>query len=119
MDAVLAVLKLLGTTPEIQDHPIFSQEQIAHAAKLGLGVSSPEQIEIVTADAESALYADKLCQILSRADVMRAAGWDSPACSIDPGAVLPATDRGVRFPPSSRPSNRRRPQGAENRLFPQ
>ena len=67
VDAVgLAVLKLLGTTPEIQDHPIFSQEQIAHAAKLGLGVSSPEQIEIVPADAESALYADQLRQILSQ-----------------------------------------------------
>jgi len=62
----LAVLKLLGTTPEIQDHPIFSQEQIARAVELGLGVSSPAAIELVTEDAESAAYAARLRAILDQ-----------------------------------------------------
>ena len=43
---------------------IFEQEQIARAVELGLGVAGPDAIEIVTRDAESARYAEKLRAIL-------------------------------------------------------
>jgi hypothetical protein len=44
---------------------IFDQEQIARAAELGLGVSSPHQIELVTQDETSRLYAEKLKAVLA------------------------------------------------------
>ena len=67
VDAVgLAVLKHLGSTEEIMSKRIFEQEQIRRAVELGLGVGKPDQIEIVTADAESREYADGLLRILRR-----------------------------------------------------
>ncbi len=42
---------------------VFAHEQIARVAELGLGVSSPEGIEIITGDAESESYAGKIKQI--------------------------------------------------------
>ncbi len=67
IDAVgLAVLKHHGSNDAIMSKKIFEQGQIARAAELGLGVKSPDQIEIVTADAESRSYADKLREILAR-----------------------------------------------------
>lgn len=61
IDAVgVAILRTLGTTPEVSRGRIFEQDQIARAAELGLGVNSPEQIELVTDDAESAELADKV-----------------------------------------------------------
>ena len=64
-DAVgLAVLKELGATEAIMNRRIFEQEQIARAVELGLGVAGPDAIEIVTRDAESARYAEKLRAIL-------------------------------------------------------
>ena len=65
IDAVgVAVLRLLGTTPEVTKGKIFEQDQIARAAELGLGVTSPEQIEIVTDDAAGAAYARKVTEVL-------------------------------------------------------
>lgn len=65
VDAVgLAVLKELGATQAIMNRRIFEQEQIARAVELGLGVASADAIEIVTRDAESARYAEKLRAIL-------------------------------------------------------
>ena len=65
VDAVgLAVLKELGATEAIMNRRIFEQEQIARAVELGLGVAGPDAIEIVTRDAESARYAEKLRAIL-------------------------------------------------------
>jgi uncharacterized protein (DUF362 family) len=65
VDAVgLAVLKELGATQAIMNRRIFEQEQIARAVELGLGVAGPDAIEIVTRDAESARYAEKLRAIL-------------------------------------------------------
>ena len=65
IDAVgVAVLRLLGTTPEVSRGPIFEQDQIARAAELGLGVKSADRIEIVTDDRESETYADKVRGIL-------------------------------------------------------
>jgi uncharacterized protein (DUF362 family) len=65
IDAVgVAILRLLGTTPEVSRGKIFDQDQIARAAELGLGVPSPDQIEIVTGDDESEEYAEKIRQTL-------------------------------------------------------
>ncbi len=67
VDAVgVAVLKELGSNEAIMGKKIFEQEQIRRAAELGLGISSSEMIEIVTADETSRLYAAKLKSILSQ-----------------------------------------------------
>jgi uncharacterized protein (DUF362 family) len=67
IDAVgVAILRLLGTTPEVSRGPIFEQEQIARAAELGLGVSSARQIQFVTGDAESEAFAVRVRDILVR-----------------------------------------------------
>jgi uncharacterized protein (DUF362 family) len=66
IDAVgLAVLKEIGSNKAIMSKKIFSQEQIARAVELGLGVKGPDAIDIVTDDAESGRYAEKLKAILS------------------------------------------------------
>lgn len=65
IDAVgVAILRLLGTTPEVSHGHIFEQEQIARAAELGLGVSSANLIQIVTGDSESESYAQQVRKIL-------------------------------------------------------
>jgi uncharacterized protein (DUF362 family) len=67
IDAVgVGILRLLGTTPEVSRGSIFEQEQIARAAELGLGVSSAEQIQLVTRDAESEAFAAQVRDILAR-----------------------------------------------------
>lgn len=60
----IAVLKNLGSNKAIMDTPIFEQEQIKRAVELGLGVTGPEQIEIVADDPDSEAYAEKLRAIL-------------------------------------------------------
>jgi len=66
-DAVgLAVLKELGSNEAIMKRKIFDQEQISRAVELGLGVSSPERIDIVTGDEPSQAYAAKLEAILAQ-----------------------------------------------------
>ncbi len=65
LDAVgLAILKELGSNKSIMGKKIFEQEQIARAVELGLGVSRPSEIEILTGDDKSRQYADKLMGIL-------------------------------------------------------
>lgn len=67
VDAVaLAVLKELGAKKEIMERKIFEQEQIQRAAELGLGVTGPDQIELVTPDRASSEYAKKLQSILGK-----------------------------------------------------
>jgi uncharacterized protein (DUF362 family) len=67
IDAVgVAILRLLGTTPEVSRGSIFEQDQIARAAELGLGVSSAKQIQLVTGDAESESFAARVTDILAR-----------------------------------------------------
>ncbi len=54
IDAVgVAVLRILGTTPEVTNGSIFDQAQIKRAIELGLGISSPKEIEFIT-DSEEA-----------------------------------------------------------------
>ena len=65
IDAVgVAILRMLGTTPEVNKGKIFEQDQLRRAVQLGLGVSAPDQIDIVTGDKTSAEYAAKVREIL-------------------------------------------------------
>jgi uncharacterized protein (DUF362 family) len=67
IDAVgVALLRHFGTTPEVGQGPIFGQEQIARAVELGLGVTGPDEIELVTGDADSAAYAAQIQAILAQ-----------------------------------------------------
>jgi uncharacterized protein (DUF362 family) len=67
VDAVgLAVLKELGSNQAIMGRTIFEQEQIARAVELGLGVSGPGEIELVSGDAESRWYAERVEGILAQ-----------------------------------------------------
>lgn len=66
LDAVgVALLRLLGTNSNVSAGRVFEQEQIARAAELGLGASSPDQIAFVTDDADSALYAEQVRAFLT------------------------------------------------------
>jgi hypothetical protein len=58
------VLKDLGSNEAIMGKQIFEQEQIARAVELGLGVSRPDDIEIVAGDDESRGYAERLQEIV-------------------------------------------------------
>ena len=61
VDAVgVALLKELGSNAAIMDRKIFEQEQIQRAVELGLGVSSPDRIELVAADDASRALAEKI-----------------------------------------------------------
>ena len=54
IDAVgVAILRILGTTPEVDKGPIFEQEQIKRAIELGVGIKSPDDIEFITNSEES------------------------------------------------------------------
>jgi len=65
VDAVgVAILRHLGTTPAVSQGPIYEQEQIRRAVELGLGVSDPEAIELVTDDPDSQDYAAQIREIL-------------------------------------------------------
>lgn len=65
IDAVgVAILRLFGTTPEVERGPVFAQEQIARAVELGLGISRPEDIQFLTDDAPSAKFAEEVQEIL-------------------------------------------------------
>jgi hypothetical protein len=44
---------------------IFDQEQISRAAELGLGASSPSEINLTTADEQSRGYRDRIVEILN------------------------------------------------------
>lgn len=67
IDAVgVAVLKALGSNPAIMGPKVFEQRQIARAAALGLGASSPSSIDLVPADEGSRAYRDRVSAILSK-----------------------------------------------------
>lgn len=54
IDAVgVALLRILGTTPEVTKGPIFEQEQIKRAVELGVGIMSPNEIEFITDSEET------------------------------------------------------------------
>ncbi len=60
----IAILRSLGSTPEVSEGSIWELEQIRRAVELGLGASSAEQVEIVTPDSASEKVADKLRKLL-------------------------------------------------------
>jgi len=67
MDAVgVAILKFLGSNESIMKPKIFDQEQIARAVELGLGASSPSEIEVIPADENSRDYRDRVSEILKK-----------------------------------------------------
>ena len=67
IDAVgVAVLRLYGTTEKVTKGKIFDQDQIKRAAQLGIGVSSPDKIEIVPLNQESKDIAAKIRQELQK-----------------------------------------------------
>ena len=54
IDAVgVAILRILGTTPEVTNGSIFEQDQIKRAVELELGVNSPKDIEFLADSEES------------------------------------------------------------------
>jgi uncharacterized protein (DUF362 family) len=67
IDAVgLAILQSLGSNAQIMNTKIFKQEQIARAAEIGIGATSPSEIEVLSANAESQKYRDRVVEILNK-----------------------------------------------------
>jgi uncharacterized protein (DUF362 family) len=67
VDAVgLAILKDLGSNDAIMGTPIFQQEQMVRAVEVGLGVTGPEEIQLVSDTAEGKAYASTLEGILAQ-----------------------------------------------------
>jgi len=65
IDAIgVAILRSLGTTPEVSQGKVFEQDQIARAVELKLGINSPDQIEFVTDEPESQSFAENIRDIL-------------------------------------------------------
>jgi uncharacterized protein (DUF362 family) len=67
VDAVgVAILKVLGSNDQIMKPKIFQQEQIARAAEIGLGASSPAEIDLFPADAQSREFRDRIAAVLNQ-----------------------------------------------------
>jgi uncharacterized protein (DUF362 family) len=64
--AGVAVLKALGSNDKIMNTKIFDQEQIARAGEIGIGASSPDDIELVAGDDQSREYRDRIAAILKK-----------------------------------------------------
>jgi uncharacterized protein (DUF362 family) len=62
----VAILKLFGSNGSVMRPKIFEQEQIARAVELGLGVSSPSEIELTAVDEKSKEYRDQVSEILKK-----------------------------------------------------
>ncbi|MGM0414792.1 MAG: DUF362 domain-containing protein, partial [Bacillota bacterium] len=66
IDAVgVSILKNLGSTDIIMNTPVFELEQIARAAEIDLGISSPQEIEIISDTEEGDILADKLKSLMA------------------------------------------------------
>ena len=66
IDAVgVALLRILGTTPEVTNGSIFDQEQIKRAVELQIGITSPDQIDFVTDSEESGKLVAKIKEKLA------------------------------------------------------
>jgi uncharacterized protein (DUF362 family) len=65
LDAVgVAILRLYGTTPEVMKGRIFEQEQIAQAARLGVGADSAKKIELIPHDDYSRKASEAITEVL-------------------------------------------------------
>jgi len=66
IDAVgVAMLKNLGSTEIIMNTPVFELEQIARAAEIELGISGPEEIDIISDTEEGESLAEELRNLLA------------------------------------------------------
>ncbi|NHJ24907.1 MAG: DUF362 domain-containing protein [Candidatus Lokiarchaeota archaeon] len=66
VDAVgVAILRILGTTPEVSNGPIFQQLQIKRAVELGIGISSAHDIEFLTDSGSSEKLVSQIKEKLS------------------------------------------------------
>jgi uncharacterized protein (DUF362 family) len=66
LDAVgVAILRLFGTTPQVNEGCIFEQAQIARAVELELGARRPEDVRIITADDASEAFAAQVRPLIS------------------------------------------------------
>ncbi len=66
IDAVgVAILRNLGTTPEVTQGPIFEQDKIKRAVELGLGVKSLKDIEFLTDSEESEKFVAQIKEKLA------------------------------------------------------
>lgn len=66
VDAVgVAMLKNLGSTDIIMNTPVFKLEQIARAAEIELGISGPEEIDIISDTEEGVSLAEELKNLLA------------------------------------------------------
>jgi uncharacterized protein (DUF362 family) len=67
IDAVgVAILKSLGSNDQIMKPKIFEQEQISRAAQIGLGASSPAEIDLFPADDQSREFRDRIARVLNQ-----------------------------------------------------
>jgi uncharacterized protein (DUF362 family) len=67
IDAVgVAILKYLGSNETLMKKKIFEQEQIARAVELGLGASSPDEIELFPVDEKSREDQNRIREILKK-----------------------------------------------------
>jgi len=67
IDAIgVAILRILGTTPEVSKGSIFEQEQIKRAAELGVGIKSPDEIEFITDSKEAEKLVVQIKEELSK-----------------------------------------------------
>ena len=67
IDAVgVAILKNLGSNEHIMKPKIFAQDQIARAAELGVGISSPSSIQLTPADENSREYCTRVDEVLQK-----------------------------------------------------
>jgi hypothetical protein len=57
---------MYGGNATISRGRVFEQEQIARAARLGLGATGPDQIDVVTDDPESRTLAERINEVLRR-----------------------------------------------------
>lgn len=67
IDAIgVAILRILGTTTEVNRASIFEQEQIARAVELNLGVATPNEIEIITDSEKGEKLAEQIMNKLQK-----------------------------------------------------
>jgi len=66
IDAVgVAILRLYGSTREVMKGKIFEFEQIKRAVELGVGVNSPEKIDLIPLDEFSQEMSERIKTFLS------------------------------------------------------
>ncbi|MFC1769478.1 DUF362 domain-containing protein [Nitrospirota bacterium] len=65
IDAVgMAILKEVGSNAHVMKTPPFEQPQISRAIELGIGITGPEEIELLTDETESSKWAERIKKTL-------------------------------------------------------